>query len=74
MPVSRIFGEGELSTVTRPAPQAISAQGFMACPVPMQGQFAMTGWMQEVYRLAYERAQACVQAPWHESHLFTCMN
>ncbi len=73
MSAPRLFGEGEIATYPRrtAAPQ-FSTEGFIMCPLPLRPQSG--GWMEEVYRLAYEQAKACVLPPWHERNLFTCMN
>jgi|GEM_PF-5208109 len=76
MSVSRLFGEGEaeISSFSRPAAREFLAEGFVVCPLPIHSQGAAAGWMQNVYQIAYERAKACVQPPWHERNLFVCMN
>ncbi len=58
-----------------PAPQpgvaATLPQGFAFCPP----QFLTgNGWQQEIYRLAYERAQAAAQVPLHHRRLFSVWN
>jgi hypothetical protein len=52
------------------APPAIPP-GFVVCPSPLAVAHA---WQQEIYRQAYERAQAAVQIPRHHRMLFSVWN
>ena len=46
-------------------------QGFDVCPP----QFAAaSGWQQEIYSVAYKRAQAAAQIPRHHRRLFCVWN
>jgi hypothetical protein len=52
-----------------------AAQGLMVCPVSLQAPAAFAGgWVHEIYRLAYERAQAALQPTWYERNLIPCLN
>jgi hypothetical protein len=46
-------------------------QGFAVCPPQLA---AANGWQQEIYRLAYQRAQAAAQIPRHHRLLFSVWN
>ncbi|WP_237722718.1 hypothetical protein [Singulisphaera acidiphila] len=51
----------------------------MACsPLMMMGRFGEPGFFsmgaQELYRLAYEQAKACVAPPWHLQSLLSGTN
>jgi hypothetical protein len=54
-----------------PMPQVSIPHGFVLCPVQLT---AANAWQQEIYRLAYQRAQAAVQIPRHYRLLFSCWN
>lgn len=45
--------------------------GFVVCPPQLA---TANGWQQEIYRLAYQRAQAAVQIPQHHRRLFSVWN
>jgi len=48
---------------------------FVICPVPIRmGSHDCAGWAPELYRLAYEQAQAVLRPPWHVRTLFASMN
>lgn len=73
----RYFGEGEIRSIPRSRAAAVSVQGFMVCPPPLMAQFGASGFglgTQEVYRLAYEQAKACVAPPWHLQSLVSATN
>ncbi|AGA31235.1 hypothetical protein Sinac_7187 [Singulisphaera acidiphila DSM 18658] len=81
MTAPRFFGEGEIGSIPRSRATAteISVQGFMACsPLMMMGRFGEPGFFsmgaQELYRLAYEQAKACVAPPWHLQSLLSGTN
>lgn len=80
MTAQRIFGEGEIGSIprSRAAATEISVQGFMVCPTSlMVGRFGEMGFnlgVQELYRLAYEQAKACVAPPWHLQSLLSSAN
>jgi hypothetical protein len=64
------------SSVARAASIAQSAvetipQGFALCPPQLA---ATNAWQQEIYRLAYQRAQAAAQIPRHHRRLFSVWN
>lgn len=46
-------------------------QGFALCPPQLA---AASPWQQEIYRLAYQRAQAAAQIPRHHRLLFSVWN
>jgi hypothetical protein len=46
-------------------------QGFAVCPPQLA---AANAWQQEIYRLAYQRAQAAAQIPRHHRILFSVWN
>ena len=81
MTAHRYFGEGEIRSIPRSRATATEStvQGFMACPPPlMMGRFGDMGFFsmgaQELYRLAYEQAKACVAPPWHLQSLLSGTN
>ncbi|SIO27890.1 hypothetical protein SAMN05444166_3432 [Singulisphaera sp. GP187] len=83
MIAQRYFGEGEIGSIPRSratgTATAISVQGFMACPPAlMMGRFGeadvFSMGVQELYRLAYEQAKACVAPPWHLQSLLSGTN
>jgi hypothetical protein len=45
--------------------------GFVVCPLHLASANA---WQQEIYRLAYQRAQAAAQIPRHHRRLFSVWN
>ncbi len=45
--------------------------GFVFCPPQLA---AASGWQQEIYRLAYERAKAAAEIPRHHRRLFCVWN
>jgi hypothetical protein len=66
---------GYLSQAVLPKPSAPTApvvpQGFVFLPGHLSG---LSAWQQEIYRLAYERAQAAVRIPRHHRQLFSVWN
>lgn len=81
----RFFGEGEIGSIPRSRATVsttateMSVQGFMACPPAlMVGRIGELGFLnvatQELYRLAYEQAKACVAPPWHLQSLLASTN
>lgn len=59
---------------TQPASQPVAAvipQGFALCPPQLATANSV---QQEIYRLAYQRAQAAVQVPRHYRQLFSVWN
>lgn len=62
-----VFGAPKSS---QPAAPAVP-NGFVFCPPQL---VSMQAWQQEVYRLAYERAQAATQIPRHHRLLFSVWN
>src|SRR5271165_5961888 len=71
----RLFGEGVI--VAQPRPTGLSVQGFMVCPLPLGSQACAggaDGWVQGIYSLAYQQAQAALLRPWHERSLLASRN
>jgi hypothetical protein len=66
MQVRGIFGEGEIIAPPRVDTIALLARGFVMCPVALQAVFLVDGGVQEIYRLAYERASAALRPSWYE--------
>jgi hypothetical protein len=77
MNAHRFFGEGEIRSIPRSRTADVSVQGFVVCPRPLMARFGETGFglgVQEIYRLAYEQAKACVAPPWHLQSLLSGTN
>jgi hypothetical protein len=55
----------------RPTVAAAIPPGFVICPAQL---LAVHGWQQEIYRLAYQRAQAATQIPRYHRRLFSVWN
>jgi hypothetical protein len=70
----RLFGEGEIWPLPRPATPAYSAAGFVACPAALQAKVGASGWVQDLYRLAYEQARAEVGPSWYERSRWASVN
>jgi hypothetical protein len=69
-----VLGDGVILSQPRPS-GAFSAAGFAVCPAPLRPWVGMPdGWVQEVYRLAYEQARAALLPPWHERSLLASPN
>jgi hypothetical protein len=69
MAMPRWFGEGEIVSVPGFAREGAVAQvsGFVVCPMVFSGAAAgSAGWATDVYRLAYEQAEASVRPSWFE--------
>ena len=64
MPPTRAASTAEAAAETIP-------QGFALCPPQLAAAHA---WQQEIYRLAYQRAQAAAQIPRHHRALFCVWN
>jgi hypothetical protein len=73
MQANRITGYMPKATLPNPpAPAApVVPQGFVFCPGQLS---ALSAWQQEIYRLAYERAQAAARIPRHHRQLFSVWN
>jgi hypothetical protein len=54
-----------------PSAAATIPQGFVMCPPQLA---AVNAWQQEIYRLAYQQAQAAAQIPRHHRQLFSVWN
>jgi len=65
MQVRGIFGEGEMIAPPRVDALASLATGFVMCPLALQQVFQGDCAVQEVYRLAYERARAAFRPSWY---------
>ena len=62
---------GQSNPTPQPGPVATIPQGFAFCPPQL---LASGGWQQEIYRLAYQRAQAAAQVPLYYRRLFSVWN
>lgn len=72
---NRIFGEGEALSPPRPAAPAVWTGGFVVCPLPVRAHLGEPGgWALEIYRLAYEQAQAALRPSWHDRTLVSSRN
>jgi hypothetical protein len=75
MPLDRLFGEGEIMPLPRPVAPAITARGFVVCPAPLQARLGDDlDRAQELYRLAFEQAQAELIPSWYERGRGVCAN
>jgi hypothetical protein len=64
---SRLFGEGEVWPLPRPVAPAFPAGGFVVCPPALRAGLGLQGhWAQDVYRLAYQQAQAALTPSWYQ--------
>lgn len=73
----RFFGEGEIDPLPPPAGPVTALAGFVVCPFAMGPHPAgvPVGLAQlEVYRIAYERAQAALRPSWRERVLVPSLN
>ncbi|MDR3638535.1 MAG: hypothetical protein P4L84_32320 [Isosphaeraceae bacterium] len=69
------FGEGLVLSPLRGAPATVSPSAFAVCPVPVCARPSDAGWsMHDIYRLAYEQAQAALLPPWHDRLLRASSN
>jgi hypothetical protein len=74
MRTDRIFGEGEVLSPPRRATAPWSG-GFVVCPLSVWGHPGeASGWGLELYRLAYQQAQAALRPSWHECALTASWN
>ena len=66
MRVREWYGEGEI--IAPPAVEVTPwpALGFVTCPLALQGAFLYDFRVQEIYRIAYERARAASRPTWCE--------
>ena len=62
---ARFFGEGTIDPLPRPERPALSAAAFVACPAALRPA-ANAGWVEDLYRLAFEQARAAVTPSWYE--------
>jgi hypothetical protein len=60
------FGEGPILAPPRAEAPAPSPAGFVLCPIAFQGGFPPDHEVYEIYRLAYEWAQAALRPCWYE--------
>lgn len=74
MQTHRFFGEGVITSQPLSA-VAISAYGFVVCPMPVRSMFGQPeGWVQGIYELAYQQARAALLPPRHERNLLASWN
>jgi len=77
MQAHRGFGEGESLVAAAPAGAGVNTAALVFCPVAWMGAGSMAGagsWAQELYRLAYERAQAALRPSLYERALRASRN
>jgi hypothetical protein len=67
MQVRGLFGEGQIIAPTRVGLPAMSANGFVACPIGLQAIFQGNRELVEIYRLAYERSVAALRPSLYET-------
>ncbi len=73
----RYFGEGAVAVMTSWAEPETSMSGLVLCPFPMMGTPCMAGtggWVHEIYRMAYEQAQAALRPSRYERLLVASVN
>lgn len=77
MNAHRLFGEGVIRPIPRRRAAEAPSQGFMVCPPALMGRVGGAEWAlgtQELYRLAYEQAKACLAPAWHIQSLLASAN
>jgi hypothetical protein len=60
------FGEGPIIAPPRDDAPALSATGFVMCPLAFQAGFRDNDEIQQIYRLAYEWARAALNPSWYD--------
>ncbi len=65
------FAEQVVPATKPPQVAAAIPPGFVICPAQL---LAANGWQQEIYRLAYQRAQAATEIPRYHRRLFSIWN
>jgi hypothetical protein len=73
---NRLFGDGVSLIQPRSTDTAQMMPGaFVVCPWTLQPCFGTpAGWVEDVYRLAYQQARTALLPPWHERILLASFN
>jgi hypothetical protein len=72
---NRLLGDGVSLFQPRSTDTMLMPGAFVVCPWSFQPGFgAPSGWIEEVYHLAYRQARTALLPPWHERSLLASFN
>jgi hypothetical protein len=73
---NRLLGDGVSLIQPRSTDTTqIMPGAFLVCPWSLQPcVVAPSGWVEEVYHLAYQQARTALLPPWHERSLLASLN
>jgi hypothetical protein len=70
----RVFARKEIGFSSHLSPIPVQACALVFCPVPWKTVEPSGAWVQNLYQLAYNQAQASLLPPWFERLLVASPN
>jgi len=74
MQVRGYFGEGQIIAPPRVEARALPGTGFVVCPPGLRDGSQEGCGLEEIYRMAYERARAALRPSWYVQLSRACPN